>query len=169
MTSAFADQNLAHTSTPGLFVNYTIPPTQGWVSLRKPTLFSFTRSAAAPKTIIKWLGSRLLYNFCGGNGKRIMLEAEPIRLFGEKGVAEKARVILYTKPGCHLCDEMKREIQRAGCAELYALVEVNIETDADLLARYGLGIPVLLIDGLEVFRHRLRAADFKARLTGRQS
>jgi hypothetical protein len=29
MTSAFADQNLAHTSTPGLFVNYTIPPTQG--------------------------------------------------------------------------------------------------------------------------------------------
>ena len=81
-------------------------------------------------------------------------------------MAEKAQLVLYTKPGCHLCDEMKREIQRAGCAELYALAEVNIETDADLLAQYRYEIPVLLIDGVEAFRHRLRAEDFKARLTG---
>ena len=84
-------------------------------------------------------------------------------------MAEKARVILYTKPGCHLCDEMKEEIQQAGCAALYALDEVNIETDSDLLARYRYEIPVLLIDGVEAFRHRLRAADFKARLTGQES
>jgi glutaredoxin len=84
-------------------------------------------------------------------------------------VTEKAHVILYTKPGCHLCDEMKREIHRAGCAELYALDEINIETDLDLLARYRYEIPVLLIDGVEAFRHRLRAADFKARLSGRRS
>jgi glutaredoxin len=83
-------------------------------------------------------------------------------------VKRRAHVILYTKPGCHLCDEMKREIQRAGCAELYALEEVNIETDSDLLARYRYEIPVLLIDGVEAFRHRLRAADFKAKLSGRQ-
>ncbi len=79
------------------------------------------------------------------------------------------RVILYTKPGCHLCNEMKDEIRRAGCAELYALEEVNIESNPDLLARYRNEIPVLLIDGVEAFRHRLRAEDFKARLTGRQS
>jgi glutaredoxin len=91
------------------------------------------------------------------------------KIVREKRVAEKAQVILYTKPGCHLCDEMKREIQRAGCAELYALDEVNIETDADLLARYRYEIPVLLVDGVEAFRHRLRAEDFKARLTGQQS
>jgi hypothetical protein len=42
-------------------------------------------------------------------------------------VTEKARLILYTKPGCHLCDEMKLEIQRADCADLFALDEVNIE------------------------------------------
>ena len=81
----------------------------------------------------------------------------------------KRQVIFYTRPDCHLCDEMKREIQRAGCAELYALAEVNIETDLDLLARYRYEIPVLLIDGVEAFRHRLSAADFKARLSGRQS
>ena len=84
-------------------------------------------------------------------------------------MAEKARVILYTKAGCHLCDEMKREIQRAGCAELYELDEVNIQGNSDLLARYLYEIPVLLIDGVEAFRHRLRAEDFKATLTGRQS
>ena len=84
-------------------------------------------------------------------------------------MAQKAQLILYTKPGCSLCDEMKQEIQRAGCAELYALDEVNIETDLDLLARYRYEVPVVLIDGVEGFRHRLRAADFKARLSGRQS
>jgi thioredoxin-related protein len=95
--------------------------------------------------------------------------AEPIRLSGEKRVAEKAQLILYTKPGCHLCDEMKREIQLANCAELYVLQEVNIETDSELVARYGDNIPVLLIEKVEAFRHRLRAADFKARLSARQS
>ena len=78
-------------------------------------------------------------------------------------------MILYTKPGCHLCNEMKDEIRRAGVFELYTLDEVNIESDPTLLARYRDEIPVLLIDGVEAFRHRLSAADFKARLTGRQS
>ena len=84
-------------------------------------------------------------------------------------MAEKAQLILYTRPGCHLCDEMKGEIQRAGCADLYVLDEINIETDSDLLAQYRCEIPVLLIDGVEAFRHRLRAEDFKARLTGEES
>jgi hypothetical protein len=64
---------------------------------------------------------------------------------------------------------MKREMQRAVCAELYAMEEVNIETDAELLDRYRYEIPVLLIDGVEAFRHRLRAEDFKARLSDRRS
>ena len=84
-------------------------------------------------------------------------------------MAAKVQLILYTKPGCHLCDEMKTEIQRAGCGDLYALNEVNIESDFDLLTRYRFEIPVLFIDGVEAFRHRLRAADLKARLSGRQS
>ena len=84
-------------------------------------------------------------------------------------MAEKAQLILYTKPGCHLCDEMKREMKRAGCAELYVLEEVNIETESVLLERYRYEIPVLLIDGVEAFRHCLRAEDFKAKLSGHQS
>lgn len=77
----------------------------------------------------------------------------------------KAQVTLYSKPGCHLCEEMKSEIAKADCAEAFDLKEVNIETDATLFARYRFDIPVLTINGLEVFKHRLRAREFKAYLT----
>ena len=77
----------------------------------------------------------------------------------------RAQVTLYSKPGCHLCEEMKSEIVRADCAAAYDLQEVNIETDAELLTRYRFEIPVLLIDGVEMFRHRLTAAAFRERIS----
>jgi hypothetical protein len=73
----------------------------------------------------------------------------------------KARVVLYKKPGCHLCDEMKEQMRQANCDELYTLEEVDIEADSEMFARYRYEIPVLLINGLETFRHRLRADDFR--------
>jgi glutaredoxin len=82
----------------------------------------------------------------------------------EKQVKEKTQVILYTRPGCHLCEEMKQQMVAANCAELYSLTEVNIETDPELLARYRYEIPVVSINGVEVFRHRLRSEEFKAYL-----
>jgi glutaredoxin len=74
----------------------------------------------------------------------------------------KARVVLYKKPGCHLCDEMKEQMRQANCEELYTLEEVDIEADSEMFARYRYEIPVLLINGLETFRHRLRADEFRA-------
>ena len=77
----------------------------------------------------------------------------------------KARVVLYSKPGCHLCEEMKAEMNRAGCSDLYELVEVNIEDAADLFARYRYEIPVLSINGVEGFRYHLRAGEFRSYVT----
>jgi glutaredoxin len=77
----------------------------------------------------------------------------------------KPQVTLYSKPGCHLCEEMKREMARADCNEAYDLKELNIETDAELFTRYRHDIPVLNINGLDVFQHRLLAREFKAYLT----
>jgi glutaredoxin len=77
----------------------------------------------------------------------------------------KPQVTLYSKPGCHLCEEMKSEIARADCAEAFDLNEVNIETDAELFARYRFDIPVLLIDGVEIFRHQLSAVAFRERIS----
>ena len=75
------------------------------------------------------------------------------------------QVVLYTRPGCHLCDEMKREIIRSGCAELYTLEEIDIESDPEIFARYQFEIPVLFINGVEAFRHRVRTDQFKAYVT----
>ena len=76
----------------------------------------------------------------------------------------KARVVLYTKAGCGLCEKMKAEMARAACDDSYALEEVDIETDPELFARYRYEIPVLFINGVEAFRHRLTSDEFQARI-----
>jgi glutaredoxin len=73
----------------------------------------------------------------------------------------KPHVIVYSRPGCHLCDEAKHVIQTAGCDDQFTLEEVNIESDRELLRKYKYDIPVLLIDGVEVFRHRVDADKFR--------
>ena len=79
----------------------------------------------------------------------------------------RVQIILYSKPGCHLCEVMKKEMAKAGCAELYELREINIESDPELFARYRDDIPVLVVDGVEAFRHRLTAEAFRSYLTKR--
>jgi glutaredoxin len=70
-------------------------------------------------------------------------------------------VRFYTKPGCHLCEEARREIDAAGCAGRFTFEEVDILSDDELKRRYGWDIPVVLIDGTHAFRHRLTAAEFR--------
>ena len=65
------------------------------------------------------------------------------------------RVIIYSRPGCHLCDEAKAVIQNAGCSDRFILEEVNIESDNELLRKYKYDIPVIMIEGIEAFRHRV--------------
>jgi glutaredoxin len=76
----------------------------------------------------------------------------------------KVNVILYTRPGCHLCDEAKAEMLAAGCGDEYVLTEVNIETDPVLEERYGWEIPVIVINGVKAFKYRLTADEFKRKL-----
>jgi glutaredoxin len=77
---------------------------------------------------------------------------------------KKSKVTLYTRPGCHLCDEAKVAILAAGCTDEYTLDEVNIESDPRLLHSYRNDIPVILINGVEAFRHRLAPEDFRRQL-----
>jgi glutaredoxin len=76
----------------------------------------------------------------------------------------KRQVILYTRPGCHLCDDAKQAMQAAGCDKEYTLEEINIESDPELLRRYQFDIPVITIDGVEAFRHRLTSETFRERI-----
>ena len=75
-----------------------------------------------------------------------------------------AQVTLYTRPGCHLCAAARDEILAAGCRDKYDLVEIDIDSDPALLARYGWDIPVVAINGVVAFKHRLTAADFRHEL-----
>ena len=79
------------------------------------------------------------------------------------------RVVIYSKPECHLCDEAKAAIQAAGCDGEYALEEINIETDPVLLDRYRVHIPVITIDGVEAFRNQVSSEEFRKALRAAQS
>lgn len=63
-------------------------------------------------------------------------------------------ITIYSRPGCHLCDEMKAVVHRVAGGTA-PIEEVDISTDPDLEARYGLEIPVLLIDGRKVAKYRI--------------
>lgn len=64
------------------------------------------------------------------------------------------RVVLYTRVGCHLCDEMKLILERYR-SSLPDIEEVDIDSDPDLAARFTECVPVLEIDGKVRFRGRL--------------
>ncbi|MFO0896361.1 MAG: glutaredoxin family protein [Pirellulales bacterium] len=61
------------------------------------------------------------------------------------------KVVLYTRSGCHLCDDAKAVLLRHGLEPR----EVDIDADPALVERYGLCVPVVEIDGRERFRGRV--------------
>lgn len=65
------------------------------------------------------------------------------------------RILLYTKPGCHLCDDLRDLLDRALRGSDTRVAERNIALDLDDFERYKHDIPVLVIDGREVARHRI--------------
>ena len=77
---------------------------------------------------------------------------------------KRAHVLLYTRPGCHLCEEAKAQMSAAACADEYILEEVNIADDPALTELYGWEIPVVKINGIKAFKYRLTAAEFKSKL-----
>jgi glutaredoxin len=61
------------------------------------------------------------------------------------------KTILYTRRGCHLCDDARELLERHGLAPR----EVDIDADPQLSARYDTCVPVVEIDGRERFRGRI--------------
>ncbi|MEP9384961.1 glutaredoxin family protein [Nocardioides sp. KR10-350] len=74
-----------------------------------------------------------------------------------------ARITLYSRPGCHLCDDARAVIERV-CADTgTSYDEVSIDEDPELKERFGEEIPVTFVDGRQhdfwrVSEDRLRAA-----------
>ena len=75
--------------------------------------------------------------------------------------AEPVELVLYSRPDCRLCEELKAELGRAKPSRPVQLREVNIAGDAELEERYGLSIPVLEIAGRVAFKGRMTASEFE--------
>ena len=77
------------------------------------------------------------------------------------------RLELYSRPGCHLCAELKALCEQLAGEFPLELSEVNIETDSGLEARYGREIPVLFIDGRKAVKFRTTEAALRRALRRR--
>lgn len=75
------------------------------------------------------------------------------------------RLTLYSKPRCHLCDELRALLDELRGELDLVVEEIDITSDAALLARYRHAIPVLVKDGEEIARGRIAERDLVARLT----
>jgi glutaredoxin len=56
-------------------------------------------------------------------------------------------VILYGKPGCHLCEDARALLDRLSTRSPLRIHEVDIRGDQELFRRYDVRIPVIVIDG----------------------
>jgi thiol-disulfide isomerase/thioredoxin len=74
---------------------------------------------------------------------------------------------LYSRPGCHLCDEMKAVVERVARSVPLTIEVVDITTDPVLEARYSLEIPVLLIEGKRAAKYRVSEDELTRILSGR--
>jgi thiol-disulfide isomerase/thioredoxin len=81
------------------------------------------------------------------------------------------RLTIYSKPGCHLCDEMKSLVHRVVAQHSnhpISVEEIDISGDPDLLDRYGLEIPVLLVDGKKTAKFRVSEEELRRMLGARK-
>jgi glutaredoxin len=78
-----------------------------------------------------------------------------------------ARLTLYSRPGCHLCDDMKAAVRRVARDVPFTLEEVDISTDPALEAQYGVEIPVLLVNGKKAAKYRIDDRELRRILEGR--
>ena len=72
---------------------------------------------------------------------------------------KRRNLILYTKHDCHLCDEMKVQIDRLRRHMAIELQIVDITGDIELERQHGEEVPVLLIDGKKSATARTESAE----------
>lgn len=85
---------------------------------------------------------------------------------GRLAVARPRDVTLYTRPGCHLCEEAKAQMLPLLARFGARLREVNIESDEVLSERYGLDVPVVFLGPRKVAKHRIDPDRFQRQLAG---
>jgi predicted thioredoxin/glutaredoxin len=77
------------------------------------------------------------------------------------------RLTVVHRRGCQLCEEMLEELAALGRSlPLPPLEVLDVDADPQLQRRHGLEVPVLLLDGTVVCRHRLDRQELTRLLRG---
>jgi glutaredoxin len=75
-------------------------------------------------------------------------------------------VTLYTRAGCHLCEEAERVLRTEQSVTPFRLELVDIDRDPELVRRYGVRVPVVALDGEDLFDYEVPVDLLRARLGG---
>jgi glutaredoxin len=70
------------------------------------------------------------------------------------------RLVMYSRPGCHLCDEARAVLLRVG----EPFDEIDIDSDDELFKRYLERIPVIALDGEELYDFFVDEQDLRRRV-----
>ncbi|MCW3010631.1 MAG: glutaredoxin 2 [Solirubrobacterales bacterium] len=76
-----------------------------------------------------------------------------------------ATVTLFSRPGCHLCDDARVVLEEVRATHPFALEERDIEADDATFKAYLERIPVVVLDGTELYEFFVDPDDLRARLT----
>ena len=71
------------------------------------------------------------------------------------------QIDIYSRPGCHLCDDAKEVVERVRRRFPFSLRVVDIETDPELEKAYGEQIPVVFINGHKAFKYHVDEDQFE--------
>jgi glutaredoxin len=88
-------------------------------------------------------------------------------LTSRDGGQAQPEVILYTRRGCHLCDEAKEVIERLRKEAAFRFEQIDIDTDPALKDRYNDEVPVIFINGKKAFKYQVEPRQFLKRLSKR--
>jgi glutaredoxin len=83
---------------------------------------------------------------------------------GRLQLAAPRDVTIYSRPGCHLCEEAKTQIAPLLKQFGARLTEINIDEDPDLRARYDKDVPVIFLGARKAAKHRVDPAQFRRQL-----
>jgi glutaredoxin len=83
------------------------------------------------------------------------LGAAPAPITGKTDARKPAEIVLYTRQGCHLCEDARAVLDSAALSYPLVVKSVDVDTDPDLVSSYGLEVPVVMINGKVRFRGRI--------------
>jgi glutaredoxin len=83
---------------------------------------------------------------------------------GRLQIAGPRDVTIYSRPGCHLCEEAKTQLAPLLREFGARLTEINIDEDLKLRARYDYDVPVIFLGARKAAKHRVDLAQFRRQL-----